>query len=199
MATKAKAKQKIKIVRREVSAVKTQETAPAVLPIPKTPAIIKKALPDDTKEFVHAGGRPPIITALVMQKLETAFSYGATDKEACFYADISERTLYNYQEKYPEFVERKEALKTNPILKAREAVMLNFLSNPQVAMRFLEAKLPEEFSTKQKHDHKHTIEIDFVGELEERARKYDDDNIIDVDPIKPSTPTDGAAVRAPNV
>jgi len=56
-------------------------------------------------------GRPTIMTDDVVNKLEEAFSNGATDLEACFLANISKQTLYNYQENHPEFVDRKEALK----------------------------------------------------------------------------------------
>lgn len=59
----------------------------------------------------NKGGRPTVITETVLKKLEEAFANGASDDEACFYAGISHQTLYNYQEKHPEFVERKNGLK----------------------------------------------------------------------------------------
>lgn len=67
-------------------------------------------------------GRPPVIDKTVLQKLEDAFSNGCTDLEACIYAGIAERTLYNYQIKNPEFVHRKEALKMTPNIGARAAI-----------------------------------------------------------------------------
>lgn len=57
-------------------------------------------------------GRPIIMTNETIQILEEAFSNDATDLEACFLAKISKSTLYNYQESHPEFLERKEALKS---------------------------------------------------------------------------------------
>lgn len=68
-------------------------------------------------------GRPPKITDLVLAKLEQAFLMGCTDKEACLYADIVPSTLYRYQEENPEFTERKETLKQNPVMKARGVVL----------------------------------------------------------------------------
>jgi hypothetical protein len=59
----------------------------------------------------HNGGRPTKMTTDIVKKLEDAFCVGATDAMACFYAGISRQTLYNYQEKHPDFVDRKEALK----------------------------------------------------------------------------------------
>src|SRR5918998_4282646 len=64
-------------------------------------------------------GRPTVITPEILAKLEYVFSLGGTDKEACFFADIGLETLYRYQRNHPEFGERKELLKSNPILKAR--------------------------------------------------------------------------------
>jgi hypothetical protein len=69
------------------------------------------------------GGRPTVFTQEVLQKLEYAFSLGCTDLEACFYADISKSSLYNYQNENPEFLERKESLKERPVLLAREQVV----------------------------------------------------------------------------
>ena len=59
-----------------------------------------------------AGGRPTIIDEITLQKLECAYSNDATDEQACFLANISPQTLYNYQKEHPEFIERKQALKS---------------------------------------------------------------------------------------
>ena len=77
--------------------------------------------------------------------MEEVFAIGGTDKEACFYANISHQTLYNYQEKHPEFVERKEALKEKPFLKARQTIVKS-LDNPQYAFEYMKRKKKEEFS-----------------------------------------------------
>jgi len=63
------------------------------------------------------------MTAETVQKLETAFLMGCTDLEACLFADIARRTLYDYQDKNPEFAHRKEELKTNPVMKARGVIL----------------------------------------------------------------------------
>lgn len=85
------------------------------------------------------------MTPDTIKKLEEVFAIGGTDKEACFYADISHQTLYDYQAKHPEFLERKEALKEKPILKARQTVVQS-LSHPQHAQWFLERKRKSEFA-----------------------------------------------------
>lgn len=95
----------------------------------------------------NPGGRPTIMTKETIDKLEYVFGLGGTDEEACFYADISHQTLYDYQKKHPEFIDRKEALKEKPILKARETV-INSLEDPKDAQWYLERKKKQEFSTK---------------------------------------------------
>jgi hypothetical protein len=90
--------------------------------------------------------RPTKITPIVVQKLEEAFALGCTDEEACIYADICKQTLYNFQEKNQGFLDRKELLKSKPVLQARQAVIKSFSSNPNLAMRFLERKNTDEFS-----------------------------------------------------
>ena len=92
-------------------------------------------------------GRPTKMTEEVLKKLEEVFSLGGTDEEACFYAGISHQTLYNFQEKFPEFVDRKEALKQKPILKARQTVV-KALEDPSIAFKILERKRRTEFGDK---------------------------------------------------
>lgn len=97
-------------------------------------------------------GRPSIMTLDTLNKLEQAFAIGASDKEACFYADISHETLYKYQRNNPGFIERKEALKLRPILQARQKVMDDISKDVATAKWYLERKLKNEFSTKVEND-----------------------------------------------
>lgn len=75
--------------------------------------------------------RPTVMTPEIIKKLEEAFLCGCTDVEACLFADIAPSTLYDYQQKNPEFSERKETLKSNPVLKARK-VVLNALADNDI-------------------------------------------------------------------
>lgn len=93
-------------------------------------------------------GRPSVMTAEVLRKLEEAFAIGASDKEACFYADIAPSTLYKHQEETPEFMERKEALKERPVLLARQSVIKGLDADPQLALKYLERRKPSEFATR---------------------------------------------------
>lgn len=105
----------------------------------------KKKAPED----LVGAGRPTIMTPDIVNKLEQAFSMGCSDLEACLYAGISKQTLYNYQAKNPEFVDRKEQLKEQLVLKAR-TVIANALNNKDenTAKWYLERKAKNEFSTK---------------------------------------------------
>lgn len=73
--------------------------------------------------------------------------FGATDEEACLFAQIHPDTLYEYQKQHPEFSEGKQAWKQNPTLRARKTVFDN-LDDPKVAMWYLERKTRNEFGTK---------------------------------------------------
>ena len=70
-----------------------------------------------------AGGRNTVMTSAAILKLETAFLRGCTDQEACFAANISMSTLYLHGQKNPEFSDRKELLKQNPVYKARGVIL----------------------------------------------------------------------------
>lgn len=100
-------------------------------------------------------GRPTIMTPETVKILEDAFSVGATDLEACFLANISKQTLYTYQDKYPEFVDRKEALKNMPKYKAKKVVAGKIEEGDEkVAQWYLERKGKDDgFSSKQEIDH----------------------------------------------
>lgn len=89
-------------------------------------------------------GRPTIMTPETISKLEEVFAIGGSDEEACFFAGIGKTTLYNYQQEHPEFVERKDALKERPILKARQTVV-KALDDPNHAFKYLERKRRKEF------------------------------------------------------
>jgi hypothetical protein len=99
-----------------------------------------------TEKKITERGRPTVMTKEVIDKLEMAFKIGATDVEACAFAEISDKTLYNYQEAFPEFLQRKQELKALPILKAKQTIV-NGLSDPLNAKWYLERKAKDEFGT----------------------------------------------------
>ncbi|MBU0472086.1 MAG: hypothetical protein KKF65_05655 [Nanoarchaeota archaeon] len=108
---------------------------------------------------------------IVLQKLEEAFLMGCTDREASLAAGIAPSTLYEYQNKNPEFTERKQALKMNPIFIARRTVVENLDKDFRFALRYLERKLPEEFGLRNRYE--------FQGPKEAPVITEEDEKIID--------------------
>lgn len=94
-------------------------------------------------------GRPTKLTPQTIDKLRTAFLMGCSDVEACLYADISKTALYNYQQRNPEFIDKKEQWKEQLTLKAR-TVIANALNNKDenTAKWYLERKVKNEFGTR---------------------------------------------------
>jgi hypothetical protein len=121
----------------------------------------KKRSNRPTVRTADGPGRPSIMTEETINKLEQAFLMGASDREACLYADISQMTLYNFQGRHPEFVERKEKLKDSLTLRARMNVAkrLQDKDNPDIDLSkwYLQCKRKAEFSTK--------IEAEISGKL----------------------------------
>lgn len=110
----------------------------------------------------NLGGRPTKMTPETVAKLEEAFLMGCSDIEACLFADISKHTLYKYQEKHPEFKDRKELLKENPVMLARKSVLNGMEKDGNLALKFLERKNKDEFGLKQTTEHQGELKINVV-------------------------------------
>lgn len=87
--------------------------------------------------------------ALMVKKLEEAFSIGATIKEACMYAGISRDTYYRWINNNPILKERFDLMAEKPILSARQSVVKAIPYNPELALKYLERKRKSEFSLRQ--------------------------------------------------
>jgi hypothetical protein len=109
----------------------------------------------------NKGGRPTVMTPETVKKLEEVFAIGGSDEEACFWADISKQTLYDYQKLHPEYIDRKEQLKQKPFLKARQTVV-KALENPQHAQWYLERKKKSEFASRQEHTGPEGKELEII-------------------------------------
>lgn len=81
----------------------------------------------------------------ILIKIQQAFAIGCTDEEACAYAKISKSALYDYQSQHPDFLEEKERLKKEPILKAKHTIVKS-LDDAKNAQWYLERKSKDEFS-----------------------------------------------------
>lgn len=124
-------------------------------------------------------GRPTVMTVDTLQKLEDAFSIGASDREACLIANISSQTLYNFQTENPDYIERKEKLKDMPKYLARanivEAIKAKNLS---VSQWYAERKGKDEFSQRTEQtgkDGKDLIPEQPSERIQELANKLNDE------------------------
>jgi len=112
--------------------------------------------------------RPTKLYKQTVKKLEEAFALGCSVKEACFYADITKQTYYNWTKKDQKLLDRFEALQQLPILKARKAVVKGLEGNPYFALKFLERKLKSEFGLRNGSQENIPAEISLViGEYED--------------------------------
>ena len=94
-------------------------------------------------------GRPARMTPEVIAKLEEAFTHCFSDKEACLYAGIHPATLYRFQEKYPEFSERKELLRLTPNMAAKKELVTGIKGNLDQARWWAQNKMTDDFGPKQ--------------------------------------------------
>lgn len=128
-------------------------------------------------------GQPTKMTESTLKLLQEAFEWGCPDHEACLHAGISHTTLYNYQEKHPEYVERKKTLKEHPTLKARRILQKELdEGNGNTAKWYLERKNKDEFSPRTDLKHqgdpdnplKTTIQVEFTKSYDKTQERIDE-------------------------
>lgn len=83
-----------------------------------------------------------------IKKLEEAFAIDATVTEACYYADISTVTYYDWIKKNPKLAEKLNRLREKPVLKARMTIAKD-LDKVETAKWYVERKVKKEFSNRQ--------------------------------------------------
>jgi len=93
-----------------------------------------------------------------VNKLRESFSIGADVSAACYYANISRQTYYNWAEKNYLLKEEFYRLKQKPVLKAFQTVFNN-LDKAENARWYLERKRKKEFSPR--------VETDDLGKGQE--------------------------------
>jgi hypothetical protein len=130
----------------------------------------------DLKKYKKVG-RPTKMTPENIAKLEIAFSNGATDLEACFVAGISKDTLYDYIKLFPEFSDRKEALKDQPKYQARVNVVEAIRGGDKpTSTWYLERKAKEEFASRTENTGKDGKDLipENTPEIIAKSKLFDD-------------------------
>lgn len=137
--------------------------------------------PQDTNKNGTAG-RPSKMTPERVKQLKVAFSYWMTDKEACEFAGISKKTLYNYIDDNPEFSHLKKQLKTRPSVKAKMNLIDKIQEgNYNASLEWLKRKNSDEFSTKKSVEHGGGMQIE--NKIDEDVKKIADE-VIETDDEK---------------
>jgi hypothetical protein len=113
------------------------------------------------------------MTDETLAKLAEAYRWGCTDREACLHAEIAPSTLYEYQKENPEFSEQKQMLQSRPTMIARATVVEALAFDPQLALKYLERRLPEEFNPRRvvetpDQDKRFTV-TELVRQMQERT------------------------------
>lgn len=115
-------------------------------------------------------GRPTLMTPDTLESMAEAWLMGCNDEEASTYAGIHPATLYLFQKDKPEFIEYKEHLKRNPILKAR-MTLYKALNDPVYAWKFLQKK-----TTDLRDDDRPNVQLNVqLNQLAEQDRKRIDE------------------------
>lgn len=98
-------------------------------------------------------GRPTAMDEETIRKLEDGFLKGFTDREACLYANIAPSTLYKYCEEYPDFSERKELLKEQVKMRAKENIAKAITEGDKSLSQWYTERRDPDFNPKQQIDH----------------------------------------------
>ena len=94
---------------------------------------------------------------LILPVLFGYWSIKESDASAVVAAGISPASLSRYLTAHPEIKERKEALKAQPRIRAKQALIKSFRKRPDLALKFLQCT-DEEFKSTQK--------IELAGSIE---------------------------------
>jgi len=124
------------------------------------PVLVNEVPETKPKKEKKPEGRPTVMTKDVLQKLEDAFMNCFTDEEACLYAGISPKTLYNYQNDNEDFLQRKQLLRKSPNLVAKTELVKAIKGNVDQSRWWAQNKMSDEFSPKAKIDHTVTTDLD---------------------------------------
>lgn len=94
------------------------------------------------------------LTLEIIQKLDQAFSIGATVDEACDYADIAPSTYFSWTQKYPELSEHFKRIRNRLPLKAKQNIAQTIHNGDLAFSRWLiERFQPEEYGETIKVEH----------------------------------------------
>lgn len=118
--------------------------------------------------------RPTKMTDKVVQKLKEAFKIWATVQEACYYANISKTTYYDWLKQNSEFSDEITDSKTYLIFQSKLTIANSIEKwNSKTAIWYLERKLKNEFNINYIEEEKDLTQKDPLRErlLEMKIKK----------------------------
>ena len=89
-----------------------------------------------------------VMTDNVIRKLDEAFMYGLSDRQACLYAEIPYSTFTSWLEKNEDYRTKKELLKENPKLRAKINVAKSIGNGDLYDSRWLLERTDKDFNPK---------------------------------------------------
>lgn len=131
-------------------------------------------------------GRPSSLDPAAITKLEIAFKMGANVTEACNFADVTQMSLSRYCKKHPDFREKINLWRANPIMEAKKCVFVEMTKNKNAGIALELLKLDEKQKTRREYGRRWRAELESkrnenVSAVEglpptpqEYARKLDD-------------------------
>jgi len=99
-----------------------------------------------TKNNPEGKQKKPKFTEETVRKLEEVFSIDWSIWEACYYADISRDTYYEWIKNNPTLKEKFDRLRRKPILKARHEIIKGINNNAEFALKYMKNKRNKEFN-----------------------------------------------------
>lgn len=99
------------------------------------------------KDGKYDTGRSTVMTPQVLAKLEECFAKGYNDYQSYKSAGISKDAFYDYKKSHPDFSEKIQWLKDNPLILAKENVYDKIAEGDiKTSQWYLERKAKDEFS-----------------------------------------------------
>ena len=117
-------------------------------------------------------GRPTKLTKERVAKLVEVLKLGMPMEKACKYADIDKTNVYRRAKKDKAFRIEIESARYFATKIARSSVIKHMMKDGNLALKYLERKEKDEFSTKHIRKHVGAIPVNFSEEGKKRMGKY---------------------------
>jgi len=113
---------------------------------------------------VNPVGRPPVVTKIIVQKIEQALRDGFSIEKTCYLSGISRSTFYDHLHSDPDFSDKIQLAQAWATERAKQVVIKEIgKGNLKAAQWWLERKARQEFSTNPLPVIKEEVENDFVA------------------------------------